>query len=400
MKNIQAVKIGNVVNISIGGKLHKKNCGSNDEAKELYRLALVARENPSDENIKAIRMYLNEKTRVAFLCGLETDLETGEAFLEGFNTPIPSTLLEVIKEYHENQYPMDAIINFWKLLMVNPDKRVRESLFQFITTHDFVLTDKGYMVVYKAVFRRENDKPADQQVFEEFVANKYLFVKKEWKCSPNKYVVYRDIESNKFDITKLVTAENWDEKERGVEVLGKLGDLYEAIIKSDNSEAGDEQAMYTDMHTQKMAIQLGQPIKMERHECDSDPAVDCSYGLHVGATKYVERFANSDSVILVCLVNPANVVAVPTYDHSKMRVTEYFPYAIATYNDGRIDIVEEQYFEEDYCSYEIEELEAAIAKVKAEELPYQAAQGAIEEERPMSELLKMLETRLVDIEFE
>lgn len=396
MKNIQAVKVGNVVNISLNGKLHKKNCGSNEEAQELYRLVLIAREDPSDENIKKIRMYLNEKTRVAYLCGLETDLETGEAFLAGFNTPIPSTLLEVIKEYHENQYPLDAIINFWKLLMVNPDKRVRESLFKFITTHDFVLTDKGYMVVYKAVYRKDNQKPKEQQMFEEFVSNKYLFVKKEWKCSPNKYVVYKNFSDNSLDITKLVTAEKWDENDRNVEVLGKLGDLYEAIINSENKE--EKLAMYTDMHTRKMSIELGVPVKMERHECDSDPARDCSYGLHVGATKYVESFASRNSVVLVCLVNPAHVVAVPEYDHSKMRVAEYFPFAAATYNDGKIDIIEEAYFEDDYCEYEIQELENAIEKVKAEELPYKTAKNAEKEERPMSELLKMLETRLVDID--
>lgn len=396
MKNIQAVKVGNVVNVSINGKLHKKNCGSNEEAQELYKLVLVAREDPSEENIKAIRMFLNEKTRVAYICGLETDLETGEAFLAGFNTPIPSTLLEVIKEYHENQYPLDAIINFWKLLMVNPDKRVRESLFNFITTHDFVLTDKGYMVVYKAVYRKENQKPKEQQMFEEFVSNKYLFVKKEWKCSPNKYVVYKNLSNDSLDITKFVTAEKWDEEDKNVEILGKLGDLYEAIINAENKE--EEQAMYTDMHSRTMAIELGVPVKMERKECDSDPARDCSYGLHVGATKYVESFAGRNSVVLVCLVNPAHVVAVPQYDHSKMRVAEYFPFALATYDNGKIDIIEDKYFEDDYCEYEIQELENAIEKVMAEEKPYVAAKGAEEEQRPMSELLKMLETRLVDIE--
>lgn len=396
MKNIQAVKVGNVVNVSINGKLHKKNCGNNEEAQELYRLVLIAREDPSDENIKAIRMYLNEKTRVAYLCGLETDLETGEAFLAGFNTPIPSTLLEVIKEYHENQYPLDAIINFWKLLMVNPDKRVRESLFKFITTHDFVLTDKGYMVVYKAVYHKDVQKSSEVQIFEEFVSNKYLFVKKEWKTNPNRYVVYKNLEDNSLEITKMVTAEKWDAKERGIEILGKLGELYEAIINAENKE--EELVMYTDMHSRTMNIQLGTPVKMERHECDSDPARDCSYGLHVGATKYVESFANKGSVVLVCLVNPAHVVAVPEYDHSKMRVAEYFPFAVATYQDGKIDIVENAYYEDDYCEYELQEIEKAIEMVKAEEKPYCAAKGAEEEQRPMSELLKMLETRLVDLE--
>jgi len=394
MKNIQAVKIGNVVNLSINGKLHKKNCGNNEEAQELYKLVLIAREDPSDENIKAIRMFLNEKTRVAYLCGLETDLETGEAFLAGFNTPIPLTLLEVIKEYHENGYPLDAILNFWKLLMINPDKRVRESLFKFITTHDFVLTDKGYMVVYKAVYYTQ-EKSVNHE-FEEFVANKYLFVKKDWKCSPNKYVVYKNLSDGTYDITKFVTAETWDEEDRNVEILGKLGDLYEAIVNAENKK--DDAVKYTDMHSRTMTIELGVPVKMERHECDSDPARDCSYGLHVGATKYVENFTNRSSAILVCLVNPAHVVAVPEYDHSKMRVAEYFPFAVATYVDGRIDIVEEAYFEDDYCEYEIQELEAAITKIKAEEKPYVAAKNAEEEQRPMSELMKMLDLRLIDIE--
>lgn len=103
-------------------------------------------------------------------------------------------------------------------------------------------------------------------------------------------------------------------------------------------------------------------------------------------------------MILVCYVNPAHVVAVPDYDHSKMRVSEYSPFALATYEDGKIDIVEQAYFESDYQEYEAEELEALVAKVRAEEKPFEPAINAEEESRPMSELMKMLETRLFDIE--
>jgi hypothetical protein len=396
MKNINATKIGNTVKICIGGKLNQKNCGSPKEADDLYRLVLEVRENPTDDNLKKIRAFLNEKTRVAMLAGLETDPETGEVYLAGFNTPIPMTLVEIIKEYHENNYPLDAILNFWKLLMINPDERVRTSLFDFITKHDFVLTDKGYMVVYKAVYRK--DVGQTDTSFEEFVTNQYLHVKKDWKCSPNKYVVYRKEDDMSLAITKIETAENWNESEQGVEVLGKLGELFSAIVNADNKVGEDSTAYYTDMHSRTMTIELGVPVKMERKDCDSDPAQDCSYGLHVGATAYVERFANrGESVILVCLVNPAHVVAVPQYDHSKMRVAEYFPYAFATYTDGKIDIIEEAYFEEDYCAYELEELEALVAKVQANEIPIQTALKAEEEGRPMSELMKILESRLVDI---
>jgi len=402
MKNINAVIRGTTVNLSIDGKLHKKECRNPEEADKLYRLVLVARENPTDENIKAVKMYINDKTRVAYLTGLETDVETGEVFLAGFNTPIPNALLEVIEEYHEKKYPLDAIMNFWKLLMVNPDKRVRDSLFQFITTHDFVLTDKGYMVVYKAVFRKDENGKRDV-AYEEFITNQYLHVKKDWKCSPNKYVVYENLNNDdpaeQYAIAKIETVEGWNENERGIEIKGKLGDLFSVIVNSDNkSKDSKTTPKYTDMYSRTMSIELGVPVIMPRKDCDSDPAKDCSYGLHVGATKYVENFASSDCVILVCLVNPMHVVAVPEYDHSKMRVTEYFPYAFATYNDGKIDIIEEAYFESDYQNYEQWELEEMIAKVKAEELPIETAKKAEQESRPMSELMKMLESRLVYIE--
>ena len=395
--NIQAIKVGNVVNVSLNGKLHKKNCGSPQEADEMFKLVLDAKADPTEANIKAVRAYFSEKLRVALLAGLEHDVETKEVFLAGFNTPIPMTLVEVIKEYHEKGYPIEPIINFWKLLMINPDVRVRESLFDFIKTHDFVLTDKGYMVVYKAVYLKENKKV--ENALDVFVTNQYMHVRNNWKCNANKYVVYKNVSTGELAITKQVTAEKWDEKEKGIQVLGKLGELFEEIVKAENKAADtDNVQLYTDMHTRKMTIQLGVPVDQPRKDCDADPANDCSNGLHVGATSYVERFANSDSTVLVCLVNPMNVVAVPKYDHSKIRVDEYFPFAVANYVNGKIEIVEEKYFEDDYSNIEYEKMTELIEKIQAEELPIERAMKAEEETRPMSELQKMIEARLVDLD--
>jgi len=391
MKNIQVegIRTGNVVNISISGKLHKKNCGNPKEADELFRLVLKAKADPSDENLRSLKLYINEKTRVAIMAGFEADVDSGEVFLGGFYTPVPDDLVEVIKEYTEEGYPLDAIVNFWKLLMINPDKRVRTDLFKFIKTHDFVLTDTGYMLVYKAVAYKERE----ENDLLEFVTNQYLHVKQDWKCSPNKYLVFRTLADGSYGITKTETAEGWDEKEKGVEFIGKLGDLNAKL----DVLTAESQTVYTDKHTGTMIIKLGAPVYMPRHNCDSDPRIDCSYGLHVGATKYVETFASDGNAVLVCLVNPANVVAVPESDNSKMRVSEYFPIALATYSDGKIDIVEQSYFESDYCTYEEQALEDMIAMVQNEEKPLAAAINAEEEVRPMAELQKILEGRLLDI---
>lgn len=396
--NISLVKSGNVVNISLDGKLHQKICGSSQEADTLFRTALKAKENPTDENILAIRGLLNEKTRVAIMAGLENDPETGEVYLAGFNTPIPETLVEVIKEYHENEYPLEPIMNFWKLLMLNPDTRIRTVLFDFIKTHDFVLTDNGYMVVYKAVYEKKNEQDADETRFAEFISNRYLHVKKTWKESPKKHIVYRKIEDDTFNSAQVNTVEKWDEKEKGVEVLGNLQELFDAIFNSGDENEEKKVPVFTDMHTKKMHIELGQPVKQDRKECDADFRRDCSNGLHVGATKYVENFAGSTGKILVCYVNPANVVAVPDYDHSKMRVCEYFPFAIATYEDRKIDVIEQAYFESDYCEYELDELEKQVQKIQAEEPPIEKAINAEnDEERPMSELMRIIESRIIDI---
>ena len=395
MKNIQAVKIGNTVNVSISGKLHKKNCGTVSEADELFRLVLKAKDDPTDENIKAFRAFLNEKTRVAMLAGLEHDPDTGEVYLAGFNTPIPTTLVDVIKEYHENDYPMEAIVNFWSLLMLNPDTRVRTVLFDFIKTHDFVLTDSGYMVVYKAVYQVKEE--GVDTSFAEFVNRMFLKVKKDWGCGANKYVVYKKLDTGEFDITKKRTANKWDENEKNIEILGKLGELHDAIYNTQTDETDKAVPVYTDMHSRTMRIVLGEPVRQERKDCDADFRRDCSNGLHCGATRFVENFANRECEILICYVNPANVVAVPDYDHSKIRVCEYFPFALATYENGKIDAIEQSYFESDYVDYETEKLKYQIALVQANELPIEKAMNAEAEERPMSELLKIIESRLIDI---
>ena len=394
-KSINAIKQGNVVNISVGGKLHKKNCGSVNEANELFKVALTAKADPSDENIKALKAYLNEKLRIAYLTGLETDVESGEVYMAGFNTPVPKTLIEIVEDYHNNGFPLEPIFNFWKLLMINPDTRVRESLFKFITTHDFVLTDKGYMVTYKAVYYK-NEKPKTSGL-DAFVGEQYLRVKSKWGTSPKRYVVYKNLEDNSLNITKLKAAQKWDVKKKNVEILGNLADIYKAVVNNKVDAAEQDKTIYTDMHTRKMHIELGMPIVMDRKDCDADPAHDCSYGLHVGATKYVESFANTNSAILVCFVNPANVVAVPDYDHSKMRVSEYFPVGLAKFENKKIDIIEQKYFEEDYCNYEVDELEKLIDKVQAEEMPIAKAINAEDETRPLSELKKIIESRLIDV---
>ena len=65
----------------------------------------------------------------------------------------------------------------------------------------------------------------------------------------------------------------------------------------------------------------GSVIELPRSNVDDDTFADCSYGLHVGTYDYASRFSRGRTVEV--LVNPRDVVMVPSRDSDKMRVCRY-----------------------------------------------------------------------------
>jgi len=50
-----------------------------EDANELYKLILVAKENPTDGNIKNALIHLSDNVRIVYLTGLE--IETGNVYI-------------------------------------------------------------------------------------------------------------------------------------------------------------------------------------------------------------------------------------------------------------------------------------------------------------------------------
>lgn len=449
--NISGNKVGNRVNLLIDGTILSKDCGTDEAAKLLFKHMLETKANPTQDNIDKLYEFLNQNIRIAKAGGFEFDIESGITYLKGFNTPVPQDLLEIIEDYIENGYPTEPIINFWKLLMANPDKRVREDLFKFISEHDFSLTDKGYLVVYKTVdYMNKVEKD-----LAELVSNSYIKIISSWKKSPAKFTVYEEItrtlvgnyeevlveeyynelddEEEFFDangyypeytedkyvekwvereevqsvykVTETETVERWIEgNTKEIKVLGTLEEMQSKLDKIEE----DKKSVYTDKYTHSMEIRLGEPVYMPRTNCNADPRYSCSNGLHVGATKYVENFINAyrknsdlnESPVLVCLVNPMKVVAVPKHDSSKMRVSEYYPFARGTVdctNGNKIEIIEQKYFENDYANIEESELLKLIEASKDEDTIRPTAMNAEADDRDIEEYRKMLEMRVFDL---
>lgn len=444
---------GTRVNVMINENTFSKDFVTQENADAFFNIVLEAMIDPSDENVKRIHAGLNENIRIATVAGFEYDPDKEETYLAGFNTPVPSDLMETVEQYVEKKFPVNSIVNFWKRLMANPDKRVRTDLFKFIREHDFSLTNKGYLVVYKTVDYKEKI----EHDLAEFVSERYVHVKTVWKESPINYVVYKefDVETvndvkieyeptgeydlegfetydeyvevygyepdeieeeieveveyevkhfKGFGITKQETFDKWEQSEgKVVEYVGKLHELQAKIDRIDDQN----KSTYTDWHTHKMEIKLGVPVKQERPNCDGDPTIECSHGLHVGATKYVEKFRGwqrtndrDTAPVLLCLVDPMNVVAVPEYDNTKIRVCEYYPYAKAqVIENGKFKVVEQPYFEDDYEAVSEEEINKLLTLIKEEEREVrEAANKAEKDERSLDEYAKILEARMTELQ--
>lgn len=70
---------------------------------------------------------------------------------------------------------------------------------------------------------------------------------------------------------------------------------------------------------------IGKTISIERCNVDDNRSVACSAGLHVGALEYVVGYGNVGvDRIVICKVDPADAVSVPTdSSHQKLRTCRY-----------------------------------------------------------------------------
>lgn len=168
--------------------------------------------------------------------------------------------------------------NFWTLVSLNPDSRVRNNLFWFIRKWDMQITDSGLIIAYRNADIKEEAKYSTEQV--KIIINTY----------------YKEKYINNADPYKM----NFVDKG----ITGNLGELYDEIVN------GGDSPVYTDQHSHTTEIRLGQPVRIAREDCDANQEHSCSRGLHCGAKGWLKQNYYGN-VGLMVLVNPANVVAVP-----------------------------------------------------------------------------------------
>lgn len=77
-----------------------------------------------------------------------------------------------------------------------------------------------------------------------------------------------------------------------------------------NVDKTSKEGVYTDHYSKSTTIKIGEVVTIPREQCDCNSNTECSRGLHCASAKWLKK-NYFGSVGLACLVNPADVVAVP-----------------------------------------------------------------------------------------
>lgn len=303
---VNFIKKGNYLRIDFpDGKCYEtSNC-----TEDLFQF--VAKNCNNEEVLKEKLFYTKEEQSVVNrLKNSKILIQRGASvYMKGINElSIPSDFVEKILDAEEslNEAKINKYKNFWTLVGLNPDSRVCNNIFWFIRRWDMQIAPSGLIIAYRNVEIKDEDNS---------------FTTEEAKDIIEKYYTAKYIDN--------VNPDNFGYKGMA------LSDAYKSLttIKSPT---------YTDDYTHSFNIKIGQPVSMPREDCDCVQENSCSRGLHVGAKGWL-KYNYCGNVGLQCLVNPADVVAVPTIDnYGKMRCCRYLPIAVISY-DNNGNVIEPSY---------------------------------------------------------
>ena len=238
----------------------------------------------------------------------------------------------------------DSLLMFTYKLLLNPLKESREQLLNFIKKNDIKITSYGNLVLYRACWESKNE---DTELIR-FVAKEYLKIK-AWKKSPKNYTVASRLGNYKLLLNNEIPKDDnpyWENQ-------GNLAELYSKL-----PEMQSKGKQYYSDHGKKKIV-IGDIYKIDDKDVNLDANVCAAGGLHCASYDY--DYSGFGDTNLIVLVNPSKTITVPTYDFSKMRVSEMMIVGINP-NERGVHIDEGFYsnLDENYHNYSIDELQEAF----------------------------------------
>lgn len=226
-----------------------------------------------------------------------------------YNVPVTDYIIDILHDSISGNtiFKSESLVNFYRMLMINPDTAVRDDIFKWFNTGQFTITENGFIIAYRDV--NEKYKQNKLLMFASESITKYILAAKKIE---NKTIVQK----LKDKTYKIVKESKLDIYETKYVVIGKLFDIYNRELQNIDKK------MYTDQYTGEMDIKLLNEVSMDRKDCDNDPYTSCSKGLHGKSFNYGSNFGNTN---LVMLVAPYDIVAIPYNEPMKFRCCAYTP---------------------------------------------------------------------------
>lgn len=244
-------------------------------------------------------------------------VEGEQVFLTGYKAEMPRILADKFIEHLQKGESIDHLVEFWTLTLLLKNSEARKGLYSFITKQKLMVLPSGYFIGFRRIKKVSDAKVLNTTLhINELQAADFKAKVRKAHQSIKNYDVRREEDGTLFIQVSTV------KKKKG-EFVDTLANQIAALEIGVDVEA--QEAVYTDAHTKKMRIKIGQPVRIPRSQCNEDGRVECSFGLHIGSQTYVAQGSSLGDTIVVCILNPMHVISVPYRDAHKMRMCEYFP---------------------------------------------------------------------------
>lgn len=249
--------------------------------------ALLADEDPSEW------MDPTVATAASVVVNLSARVSVVDDVVHFDGEPVHSGLASTIERYHREGRDATNLVRFMERLASNPSENSREQLFNWTQAQDLTIDRDGFIVGYKGVSERSDDR---------------------------------------------------DYLDDNGEVLFPL-DEYPFVSAS----AGHGIVDGIEIEHGRLPMGVGVTVEMPRSEVNDNPREGCSTGLHVGDYNYAIGYAHAGALLEVKF-DPADVVSVPSdCGFAKLRCCRYTGVAIhdVDLGDDLSDHEPEAYWDDD-----------------------------------------------------
>lgn len=333
------------------------------------------------------------------------EILNGQVCVKGIPIPVPEKLLEQMDEFNE-----ECLLNFWTLAALNPNEEARDKLLEYVERNGYYITKNGMLVTFRRANGQKDAVINGMDINDRmmaFVLKQHAKVK-AWKKAPSNYQIWaRGTEY-------LMLPVDTDPLEGDV-LVGNMADIYTDIMEDKTSiatkELEDVDKIYWAQHggtdpfyfdglevdSQEVGgtyYAINHETRLDRRYCDESSEHACSAGLHTGTPDFVNG-GGFGSNILVCLINPADVCAIPYSDMHKMRSAALYPIAEITQEE----LTNFDYSAAEYVDHEYAAMSKDIIKDMIEEgvfiLPEMLDDEAVID--LLSQINPVIEQRVVEI---